>query len=128
VFAYHVRDPERYGVVQFDTHGKALGIEEKPRQPKSNYAVTGLYFYDNDVVTFPRAAASARGEYEITDVNQAYLQRGALRVELMGRGIAWLDTGTHESLLQARCSSRRSRTGRAEGMLPGRDRVSRRVY
>jgi glucose-1-phosphate thymidylyltransferase len=102
VFAYHVRDPQRYGVVHFDDEGRALGIEEKPKQPKSNYAVTGLYFYDNDVVDIAaQLQPSARGEYEITDVNRSYLQQGRLRVELMGRGIAWLDTGTHESLLQA---------------------------
>jgi glucose-1-phosphate thymidylyltransferase len=102
VFAYHVRDPERYGVVHFDARGNALGIEEKPAQPKSNYAVTGLYFFDNEVLDIAaQLRPSARGEYEITDINQAYLRRGSLRVELMGRGIAWLDTGTHESLLQA---------------------------
>jgi glucose-1-phosphate thymidylyltransferase len=102
VFAYHVRDPERYGVVHFDAQGRALGIEEKPREPKSNYAVTGLYFFDNDVLDIAaELRPSARGEYEITDVNLAYLKRGKLMVELMGRGVAWLDTGTHESLLQA---------------------------
>jgi glucose-1-phosphate thymidylyltransferase len=102
VFAYHVKDPERYGVIQFDARGKAVGIEEKPKQPRSNFAVTGLYFYDNDVIEIAAALQpSARGEYEITDVNRAYLERGTLRVELMGRGIAWLDTGTHESLLRA---------------------------
>jgi len=102
VFAYRVKDPQRYGVVQFDAQGRALGIEEKPQQPKSHYAVTGLYFYDNAVLDIAaNLKASARGELEITDVNRIYLERGALRVELMGRGIAWLDTGTHESLLQA---------------------------
>ena len=102
VFGYYVRDPERYGVVSFDPSGRAMDIEEKPKAPKSNYAVTGLYFYDNDVVTITKnIRPSPRGELEITDVNRVYLERGALNVELLGRGFAWLDTGTHESLLAA---------------------------
>jgi glucose-1-phosphate thymidylyltransferase len=101
-FAYHVSDPERYGVIEFDKQQKVLGIEEKPAQPRSNYAVTGLYFYDNAVLGIARALKpSARGELEITDINLDYLWRGALRVELLGRGVAWLDTGTPDSLLQA---------------------------
>jgi glucose-1-phosphate thymidylyltransferase len=102
VFAYHVQDPERYGVVEFDDHGKATGIEEKPKQPRSNYAVTGLYFYDEQAWELARGLErSPRGELEITDLNKAYLSRNQLRVEVMGRGYAWLDTGTHESLLDA---------------------------
>jgi glucose-1-phosphate thymidylyltransferase len=102
IFGYHVKDPERFGVVDFDTNGKVTSIEEKPKNPKSNFAVTGLYFYDNDVIGIAKSIKpSARGELEITDINNAYQNRGDLTVELLSRGFAWLDTGTHDSLIEA---------------------------
>jgi glucose-1-phosphate thymidylyltransferase len=102
IFGYHVKDPERFGVVDFDTYGKVLSIEEKPIAPKSNYAITGLYFYDNDVIQIAKSIKpSSRGELEITDVNKEYLAKGSLEIELLGRGFAWLDTGTHDSLMEA---------------------------
>ncbi|MGK0740011.1 glucose-1-phosphate thymidylyltransferase RfbA [Yokenella regensburgei] len=102
VFAYHVRDPERYGVVEFDKSGIAVGLEEKPLQPKSNYAITGLYFYDNDVIEIAKSLKpSARGELEITDINRIYMEQGRLSVAMMRRGYAWLDTGTHQSMIEA---------------------------
>lgn len=102
VFAYHVKDPERYGVVEFNANRQAMSIEEKPDKPKSNYAITGLYFYDDQAVDFAKSVLpSHRGEYEITDLNRLYLEQGSLNVEIMGRGFAWLDTGTHDSLLEA---------------------------
>ena len=102
VFAYHVSDPERYGVVEFDKDGTALGLEEKPQQPKSNYAITGLYFYDNDVIEMAKSLTpSERGELEITDINRIYMQQGRLSVAMMRRGYAWLDTGTHQSMIEA---------------------------
>jgi len=102
IFGYHVKNPEQFGVVDFDSNGKVITIEEKPKNPKSNFAITGLYFYDNDVISIAKAVRpSARGELEITDVNNAYQKRGDLNVQLLGRGFAWLDTGTHDSLLEA---------------------------
>ena len=102
VFAYHVSDPERYGVVEFDKDGTVVGLEEKPQQPKSNYAITGLYFYDNDVIEMAKSLSpSARGELEITDINRLYMQQGRLSVAMMRRGYAWLDTGTHQSMIEA---------------------------
>ena len=102
IFGYYVDDPERFGIVEFDKKGKAISIEEKPEKPKSNYCVTGLYFYDNKVVDYAKSLKpSKRGEYEITDINKLYLEQGTLEVELLGQGFTWLDTGTHESLVEA---------------------------
>ena len=125
VFAYYVRDPERYGVVEFDANGRVIGLEEKPTAPRSRYAVTGLYFYDPHCVEIARGLRpSARGELEITDVNRAYLASGQLCIEVLGRGVAWLDTGTHAALL-ARRQFRRDHRGaaRPESVLPGGDRI-----
>jgi glucose-1-phosphate thymidylyltransferase len=127
VFAYHVQDPERYGVVEFDSQRRAVSIEEKPLEPKSNYAVTGLYFYDNQVCDIAATIKpSPRGELEITDINRVYLERDQLDVELMGRGMAWLDTGTHESLLEVHRYDRKS--SRTQDCLSGRNCLPKRVY
>ena len=130
IFAIPVRDPERYGVIEFDENGLAISIEEKPEKPKSNYAVPGLYFFDNQVIDIAaNLAPSPRGELEITDVNKAYMVSGNLRVEVLGRGTAWLDAGTHESLMQSsQFVHRHSRKARNDGFLSGRDCISDGIY
>ena len=122
VFAYEVRDPERYGVIEFDGDGKAISLEEKPKQPKSNYAVPGLYFYDRNVVKFAESLKpSARGEIEITDLNRIYLERGELRVSILGRGVAWLDAGTHDSAAQSANFIQAVQDRQVDDLLRGRD-------
>ena len=130
IFGYWVKDPERYGVVDFDENGNVSGVEEKPSSPRSNYAIAGLYIFDNDVINIAHGLKpSARGEFEITDVIDAYLERGDLKVELLGRGFAWLDTGTHESFLEASLFYRdHSKTTGAQNCVYRRDRLALGVY